>query len=1131
MITTKREIKEVYDTNDINNNGKYFNQFNWNGIIEGKNIYDLNQESFANAQNVWVDDDSLISRPPLIVDKSLPDFAVPNGYKLIEELELEDFTVYVSSRIYTDLLTNEEVTEYYITIDGTEETTFTLTNSKYKLATISHYIIVFNENPGARVFDINRPDEGWRRLTDLAEVSAVKSIIGSTLTKYPQNNFTNAYKVIYFWSLDNLPVLPETKTAEVEVILSYIDEVKYKLSNADKWTEYRVVRPINHIASEKGIFSVAYNRLTNKNMVAVAYDDYFLISFDGGETFTKEPYPEHKKFLSIASLFENGNAFGFVALDGVHVCYWGDTFNDKQWTIIKALHYKIGEGWVEDDLVIDGAAFDNGPAVGDNVDDAEIYGGIAKFIDYENAFAFTLYTTYPHDTNRYCHFFYLGKGLGADNKKVSNTESTADKLNFVTFSRLNTDDSAKEFQDFLYGDNYKFARDGYKDSIRFSTDLDGNKSIYFVEPAIFFDDAIMYELHYVYSDFSISGTFKETSCKNYVIDTITPMSLRIYDVESKDNNITLILDYFTEDRYSGTGWKQKEVNIEIDPAIIDSVTVNITEGDIKDIEFPSNIPKTLPYFRYRIYENGRATSYYLYGDWIIKDDEAYPLSKDVVSITQRECRFKLSNIRLVNWDNEYCYYNLLDMYGRLQNSTIYKMPRKFLKNRSRQSSEVIIPSIYDITIGRGGTTSQSYKTYSFDGITWPATNLIIQSDYNTDIGSKNSENLGVLNTVNIEVWMTNSGYYIQLEDNNIWTNNIGENQVWLTYTYRPENDEYIEVPDLTYSDTELYMTFGNQLRITNNISDGLDIKFNLPDTNDQSFISNIGAMVNISTTELALFLKDKIVICARVEDEVYGYRYDYYNSRLSIGVRPGDSVINTLEGQYTIIPTRRGLAFMGYQQFMATTDQTLAYISENISERWTKFYDDGNRIEIIQWRDYLIISNGTKDLLLLYLTGETMSWWHWQIPVKPTKLLTNQVDLKLLSDTRYIFKESERYFDFSGSLREKRIKWLIQSQPLHMKAPMYYKSIRQLIFQLVETTKEKTSLLAQIKLYRKHVTVKEPEVIKFKVEEFKTFVKRFNYWKINELQWALSDDEESVNPAQLKLNGMSVKYEIGSEVK
>ena len=130
--------------------------------------------------------------------------------------------------------------------------------------------------------------------------------------------------------------------------------------------------------------------------------------------------------------------------------------------------------------------------------------------------------------------------------------------------------------------------------------------------------------------------------------------------------------------------------------------------------------------------------------------------------------------------------------------------------------------------------------------------------------------------------------------------------------------------------------------------------------------------------------------------------------------------------------------------------------------------------------------------------------------------------------------EQRRYYDFSETEKGIEINWFIKSQPLHFGAPTYYKNIKQLIFQFYDVDEnisyDKT-LDAQVKLYRKKITVTEPENIEFKIEGLRTFVKRFNYWKINELQWAVSNDTETTNPSQFEINSISVKYEIGEEVR
>ena len=393
-------------------------------------------------------------------------------------------------------------------------------------------------------------------------------------------------------------------------------------------------------------------------------------------------------------------------------------------------------------------------------------------------------------------------------------------------------------------------------------------------------------------------------------------------------------------------------------------------------------------------------------------------------------------------------------------------------------------------------------------------------------------------------------------DYKIWTNYWQDTDTFQVDYIIGSAGNYTAVPKVTYSDTELYLGFDNNLKITYNTKDPDDVTktlFNLPAINNQSFIDNITAMINISTTEVALFFENKIVICSKVTDEnlTQGFRYDYYNTKLSTGVRLGDSVINTLEGSYTIFPTLRGLAAMNYQAFMATTDQVVAYLSDVVKEIWTDFYMKSKEIHIIQWRSRLVITNDTEYCLIFDI--EEKAWWKWKVPVKFNKAMSDQIFLQMIEnsgttdDTLRVFDpEAKIYYDYSGDKNRedwKMIEWYIMSQPLHFNQPNYYKNIKQLVFQLQSDaerqladgsyTKEgvKHSIDAQVRLYRKKITTREPETINFTIDGLRTFVKRFNYWKINELKWVLSYDENTASPQRFELNGVSVKYEIGDEVR
>ena len=81
MRTFKRTVPDI-KTSDLKNFSKYFNQMQFKGILEDDNIYAIDQESFRDAKNIYVDsNERLVSRPTLQKEK-LPENAVPYQYEL-----------------------------------------------------------------------------------------------------------------------------------------------------------------------------------------------------------------------------------------------------------------------------------------------------------------------------------------------------------------------------------------------------------------------------------------------------------------------------------------------------------------------------------------------------------------------------------------------------------------------------------------------------------------------------------------------------------------------------------------------------------------------------------------------------------------------------------------------------------------------------------------------------------------------------------------------------------------------------------------------------------------------------------------------------------------------------------------
>lgn len=370
-----------------------------------------------------------------------------------------------------------------------------------------------------------------------------------------------------------------------------------------------------------------------------------------------------------------------------------------------------------------------------------------------------------------------------------------------------------------------------------------------------------------------------------------------------------------------------------------------------------------------------------------------------------------------------------------------------------------------------------------------------------------------------------ASYYIHLGDT-LYSNQMTmEENAVIAYT-RLSDTNFTEVPQVSHTNNELYLGFGDTLKITSNEQTGTEIIFNLPAINNQTFVSSVNGILTISTTEVAIFLKDKIFVVTQTPDELLGYAYTYHNTRLSTGVRPYDDVINSIDGVFTFYPTKQGLAVMNYQPDVATTDQAVEYVTKDITKLWTDFYTASDAIKLVQMNDYIFLSNETNQYLMLDLRG--LTWWKFEIPIPVLKIVTDQFDLKIIGNGLYEFnKETQNYRDFGTNF----INWRVESQPLHFDLPSHYKNIRQIIYQLEESTDSLQTMLSQIKLYRKSITYRDPDILRFKVDGYKTYVKRFNYWKVNELQWAIGADPDTETPAQLRLTGITIKFEPGEEVR
>ena len=1179
MRTIKRNVNEVNTSlSSYTKLVKYHNQLEWKGIVENKNIFTTDQLSQADAKNVYVDDHgSLVSRPVLLREP-LNKEILPANSELVDSITYGKIKIYVSN----EYLNSENHYKVVVVADDTSATLSNLT--KYHISTIENYIICFN-NLGAKVFDINNQSAGWQDFSKFVEIPVFKRIINNNITEYSKNQFTNKYIEEYVYSNISKPILPKNKRANVTISADNVVN-KWILDQVDILTDYRLFKEIYYKPeySDNGYDTSRISAA--RNVICVTQNEKVLVSFNNGSTFTTYWYPEHGKLLGIASISDDGSSYFFVALDAVYRL----NLKDGTWTSI----------YIHNDST---------KKLGEQNTYYYSRKGLYHFLNADT-FVFALWAN-GANTNiagRGCEFpvlWFMGPWLAGydaipyeDNQDFTSNDVPKFKSHIkidekyrgtlgcsVALARqfFTEDYDPSQSSNFYWGNVYESIPKQSSFGSTSGTDYLKTKTCL----KIFIEDGYISENMTFSSEPSSTNMPSTGTSRLQKFATIMCAGYRFVYHGSNEDTIKVAADdqlfilpgyfcgdyvyndeHFTEALDIKPFWNNRirsKPTLTGLPPLAGRIGFNIISERPEDYTYSPKLV-SLSSASYRV-----TTSYTIYG--IIIDSISQNSNNEDGSTYQVKGKMFFT-------------YN-----GNYRPTGSYPADgwRDFTWEIGRQTGNTAADTLLNvITISSSKYLKVDYtgyenKTYSvsFDFFNCPSritdtVGIIGNSGalyYKSSSNVLSAQYFGTDNQADdvnnpIDFHNINSLYSnIIISDNTIIIHNKTpfnnarvfitafntEDQALIDITVG-EDSTYTDIPNVSYSDTELFLGFDNKLSITANTRDSNgNILFNLPPVNDQKFIENITNIINISTTDIALFFEDNITICSKVQDSNIstGYRYDYHPTKLSTGTRLGDSVINTIEGTYTIFPTKRGLAFMNYQAFMATTDQVLTYITDNIESRYDKFYAESDMIKIVQRRDKLYITNGTNGIYIYDLARG--AWWYWELPnlqnnarFEIKKLTTDQIDLFVVGRRLFKFGDQIReYKDFEALNSDdwgedsystplpQKIEWFIMSQPLHMQAPNYYKNLKQLVFQLLDDNQDNKqhTILVQIQCYRKKLDTKVPELIAFKIDELRTFVKRFNYWKINEIQYAFGSDNETAIPTKLRLNGVSIKYELGEEVR
>lgn len=475
----------------------------------------------------------------------------------------------------------------------------------------------------------------------------------------------------------------------------------------------------------------------------------------------------------------------------------------------------------------------------------------------------------------------------------------------------------------------------------------------------------------------------------------------------------------------------------------------------------------------------------------------------------------------------------------VKQNTVYTIRERTIYNRSTIFDAIYIandycmycryfyPNLrvnkYDIEHTWLDITEYNYIKSIFNSDGQLLTNTALYTDL--DFSNRSSNKISLLFQVTPISWQTN---IYACDYSNLYSNKIKD--ILIDEVVRGSTN-YI-LPDFISELSSIYIAEGKTLYISTYPKDG-NFKWYLPKISTEVFDSEINNIHPISSTEMAVFLKDSVYHIQRQNDsDSDGYDEHFYiKSKLQVGCKNGSGVITSFDGKYVIFPSNRGLVAITYQELTASTEQVLTFLSDSISTTFSNY--NTSSIKLYKYKYWILCyKNGSNEMLCFDIRNN--SWWPLQVPYNITKIITcNDEPLFLCNNSLFVpYYGDDNYYDYDGETSS-QIEWLFKSQKLHLSAPNYYKHISNITLTSVleENELEPLDLNLTVTNYRKRANTSDVENFMFNVDTIRVYVKRLNYSKVNEFQYTLQSNEDNAIKIPLSLSSVCVKYKISSEVR
>ena len=1100
----------------------YFTNAAWKGFTNNKNILTVDQETFSSCNNVYVDKEGLLSSRP-----SVKKIHVPNA----EGGELTDITKAYSFDdvlVYENKNSNDEI---YLTFVKNDIVKQIRVSDTYKLILSERKIFIF-ELTAFRYYDVVKT--AIYNAENFIHVPVLKTVTNGTEENLleDENEFTKSYVVRYIWTKFDANVtnlIGKNVTISIQGVKYTFDWVKDSdkvlvkrtttLSDANfaptpQYTqehlmisvsdvnncilcEYRNGEYYIYYSSDMilytelelltGILTIPKLSKDGKYVYAITKDAPYILSVLAEDEGAKL-YPEWKDLLNLKSL-----SIPVVS---------GDTLNDKC------------EIYLESD--------ENFTLLLNYVRTSDYGTQLLNYMyRYYNGEVYTNVNTYD---GLYVDYAYLLKPSG-------------DIVGISDGSSYTVNDRSYNFSGGVYLDY------GFKPSLILSDTTKLKITIKNIKVSFIDDDVVIENGQIMYGKFTcnVDVTLPGSSKVNYTI----PVSKHMNEIEVVNTGhigwafITSANTDFGEILFRGTFTPFDDSGNYVEGKWFGRVT-----ADINFIYNPIEKIKELdPFYRNVNLITAGPYSLVACGSYIYMGKNG-----DGTSV-------RIPVYRDAEHSSAYIYQN--ERYGSIHSL--------YLDAESGKAT-IFLPYIY--TKLNWEEVGYVYKR-DFDYVTKNDTITKIEDDvfstfkvvYNGDdivtrrYLYKNEFNAIPLITSNTYPVSYNNGLLVLYDSMYLYNSNDVTLDESLTYDELIEGEIKYFVPkhvtqldnyylgNIQMKDVDDIDGDGNTVEILNRDktlfisaypSDG-EFKWYFPKRNTEELDYAITALHNISQTEiLSLSNKNSCYIQHQRSEDSTSYAYLYYNSKLQTGCIPNGNVINTSDGKYVIFPSSEGLCALTYQDFVASTEQVASHVSDAISTRYDNFVQNG--FYMLQHEYWIYCHNGTNELLL-YDTRNN-SWWSFEFKYNIDDLFVTDNKVHIVTNGKCCKFDTSRsnYYDVYD-VDKCNISWDFTSQKLHLNSLNYTKHISSITLTSVIDDNCETYMDLIINNYRKSMSTSKIESFKYDVNSVRTFVKRLNYYNVNEFQYTLSSDNDGMeNPdaslnVPLSLSNITIKYKISRQVR